>query len=674
VVNTSLLRRVLVLAVLGCIQVQVHACTVFVLTDANQTLFCNNEDWSNPKTRIWFVPAGKDYYGCAYVGFDNGWAQGGLNTEGLAFDWVAGYQEVWAQDSNLPTPRGNPSQRMLESCATVEEAVAFYRRYWESSFSYAKILVADRTGASVVIGARDGRLHVDKADICRGFGSGGRTLDRLLSEAPEISAAGGFRILKACIQLGTYATKYSCVYDLKKGDIFLLPHVEGQSELRFSLAAELQKGGHYYDMPQVKQQLGEAQRPLLTNMRRFLMDSYKPIPDGEPQVTAHLIAMERDMYSGTMRAGDYTADVWKELSSDPAGLKANLKQLGAFVSMTLVDRSEENGLRGYRYRLEFEKVTVLQRILLDTQNRLTSSESEDAIWKASASTPYPTGASRPVNLAGQRELPSGKGLAVAYPADAGIRADPHVIFADDFESGPIGERWDEVRNDHAKVLSLVEPNAAGLGHRCLRVEAHLGQDMGGGLTKWFEPVDQVFIRFYTEFDPTCDYVHHFVTLRANKGLQGGDKWSGFGGAGLKPEGSERFSTAIEPWGDWGRVPPPGLWNFYSYWHQMKVSPDGKYWGNSFDVPDAPAIQRGRWICVELMLKHNTPGEPDGEQAFWIDGVLLGHWKGINWRTTSGLKANALTLESYVTDRWTKNPVNGVSFDNLVIARRYIGPD
>jgi hypothetical protein len=109
-------------------------------------------------------------------------------------------------------------------------------------------------------------------------------------------------------------------------------------------------------------------------------------------------------------------------------------------------------------------------------------------------------------------------------------------------------------------------------------------------------------------------------------------------------------------------------------HEMKISPDKKYWGNSFDVPEVPAIQRGRWICVEFMLKHNTPGQADGEQAFWIDGVLLGHWKGINWRKTTGLQANALTIESYVTDRWTKNPVNVVSFDNVVIARRYIGTD
>jgi hypothetical protein len=74
-----------------------------------------------------------------------------------------------------------------------------------------------------------------------------------------------------------------------------------------------------------------------------------------------------------------------------------------------------------------------------------------------------------------------------------------------------------------------------------------------------------------------------------------------------------------------------------------------------------------------MLKHNPPDQRDGEQAFWIDGELRGHWKGINWRTTEGLKANALTLESYVTDRWTENRTNIVYFDNVVIAREYIGP-
>jgi hypothetical protein len=52
---------------------------------------------------------------------------------------------------------------------------------------------------------------------------------------------------------------------------------------------------------------------------------------------------------------------------------------------------------------------------------------------------------------------------------------------------------------------------------------------------------------------------------------------------------------------------------------------------------------------------------------------MGHWKGVNWRKRADLKANALTLESYITDRWTKNPVNVVFFDNVAIARGYLGP-
>ncbi len=273
------------------------------------------------------------------------------------------------------------------------------------------------------------------------------------------------------------------------------------------------------------------------------------------------------------------------------------------------------------------------------------------------------------NFVAQSALPQGPGLAAKYLADVGITNHPAVIFADDFETGALGARWDET----SKALSLVVPENPACGQRCLKVEARLGQNQGGGLTKWFASAPRVFVRFYTRFDAGCDYVHHFVTLRANKGLRGGDKWSGFGGAGLRPTGDERFSTALEPWGNWARWPAPGRWNFYSYWHEMKVSPDGKYWGNSFAPEPQPNIEKGRWICAEFMLQHNTPGKPDGEQAFWIDGQLLGHWKGINWRKTEALQANALTLEAYITDRWTKNPTNIVYFDNAVIAREYIGP-
>jgi hypothetical protein len=47
-----------VLACLSFGSMPAQACTIFVVSDTNRALFCTNEDWSNPKTRIWFLPAG----------------------------------------------------------------------------------------------------------------------------------------------------------------------------------------------------------------------------------------------------------------------------------------------------------------------------------------------------------------------------------------------------------------------------------------------------------------------------------------------------------------------------------------------------------------------------------------------------------------------------------------
>ena len=137
------------------------------------------------------------------------------------------------------------------------------------------------------------------------------------------------------------------------------------------------------------------------------------------------------------------------------------------------------------------------------------------------------------NLAADSHLPSGKGLAAEFRGDRGIESHPSVIFADSFEGGDYRAHWDSCRDKGEKVLSLVDDSESSpvVGHKSLRVEATLGQNTGGGVTKWFEPSATVFIRFYTKFDPTCDYVHHFCTLRANKSLRGKDRPGAMGQLG-----------------------------------------------------------------------------------------------------------------------------------------------
>lgn len=250
-----------------------RACTVFVLTDDENTLFCNNEDWSNPKTRIWFKPVnpaadGTARYGTVYVGFDNGWAQGGMNAEGLAFDWVAGFKETWtpAHDDSLT---GNRAQRMLESCTSVEEAIGFFQKHTEPAFSYAKILVADRSGASAIIGAKDGKLEVIKAKTSGGFGYGSEVVRRMLLGDDSPTAENAAMLLRASQQQGKFATKYSNVFNLRTGQIHIYQYHQNSTPTVLDLKEQLARGPHYFDMPRVQAEAGGNGKRLTRQMRRF---------------------------------------------------------------------------------------------------------------------------------------------------------------------------------------------------------------------------------------------------------------------------------------------------------------------------------------------------------------------------------------------------------------------
>jgi hypothetical protein len=353
-----------------------RACTIFVLVDGERALFFNNEDFSNPRTRMWFVPAGKDFLGCVYVGFDDGWAQGGMNSEGLAFDWVAGFQDKYEVSGGMKGVRGNSSQRMLETCRTVKEAIDFYQTHGEVEFSRARILVADRTGASVIIGARDGKTLVERETECRGFGYGQAALKRLLTAKSEATVENGVKILRAALQDGEFATKYSNVFDLKTGDVFLFRLAESENAVKLNLAAELAKGAHYYDLPEIKSQAAQPPKPLLNNMKRFLLDEYKAIPDTEPKLTARLTRIMRQAARGELNEDDYTTELWKELAGQEQKIRADLQKLGTFKSMILMKRlaADSEGMR--RYRVNFSGAAILQTFTLNQDGRIAASESE----------------------------------------------------------------------------------------------------------------------------------------------------------------------------------------------------------------------------------------------------------------------------------------------------------
>ncbi|HOW73465.1 MAG TPA: hypothetical protein PKY77_22930 [Phycisphaerae bacterium] len=273
--------------------------------------------------------------------------------------------------------------------------------------------------------------------------------------------------------------------------------------------------------------------------------------------------------------------------------------------------------------------------------------------------------SRPAAPKGFQE---GPGLAAKYDHDRGIERDPAVLFADGFESGEL-RRWDDTDGNSPPAVRVVDvPGLVHTGRKAVQLEVQPGKGVGADLVKLLSPgQDRVYARWYCRFAESFDQgnLMHFVQFWAMR-----ERWQ-LGRSGEKPDGTDFFCTSLEPWRDWGRNPAPGAMGFYTYYPGMKPDPSGPYYGNEFRPKKPPVIiDRGRWYCMEMMVKANHPEQADGEQVFWIDGKLKGRYTDIRWRTTEKLKINGLWLLLYIHNN---KQVNRVWFDDIVVATEYIGP-
>jgi len=329
-----------------------------------------------------------------------------------------------------------------------------------------------------------------------------------------------------------------------------------------------------------------------------------------------------------------------------------------------------------------------------------------AAW-AQETEKRPSGVPPPAKLPARG--PEKGGLASLYPGDKGIEKDKDVVFAESFEADSVGAlagRWNQF---NTKLTTLVDDVPLGSAGKKSVLFTHVGgQSEGGHLYKCFKPgFDQLFLRFYVKFDPDCAPIHHFVHMG---GYNPPTPWPQ-GGAGTRPKGNERFTTGVEPYGNsW-------QWDFYSYWMEMRGSPPrGQTWGNCFLGDAKPKAEKGKWQCAELMMKLNDVGDSNGEQALWIDGKLAGHlgkgfpkgkwtfdrflpgqggdcirwndqkgdserfrvaeggepFEGFRWRNSDGLRLNFLWMLVYIT-KAPEGHVSKIGFDNIVLARKYIGP-
>ncbi len=236
-------------------------CTIFKATGQGKTLVGNNEDWLDWEPRAWFLAPEENRYGRVYFGFINGWAQGGMNDQGLFFDWVSGYKTNWTKVPGKPDYFENISERILEEAATVDEALSICASYNIGGFSRARMMLVDKTGDAAIVGFKDNKLHIWRSgEFYMAMGARGDTAARMLRKKKEISQEGFAKILSKCRMRGKYQTRYSNVYDLQKGTVYLYDFFKSNKPTVLSLEKEFAKGHHYYHLPGLEKQLTRPPR------------------------------------------------------------------------------------------------------------------------------------------------------------------------------------------------------------------------------------------------------------------------------------------------------------------------------------------------------------------------------------------------------------------------------
>jgi hypothetical protein len=286
------------LILVSIIAIPVSACTIFAAVDGNLVLAGNNEDWSDLNTHMWFVPPTEEKHGWVYFGFGDGYPQGGMNDQGLFYDWAAfpaRSDVVFPTDK--PTYQGIIEQKIMEECATVEEAVDLLNGYNYREFSRSHIMLVDRTGTSAIVEWGKDELVAIYRDQgvgyqvmsnftvsdpslagwypCRRFSTAEREL-RTLTRDSAVSVDAFRSILDMVHQPSSSSseTVYSNVYDLTNGVVYVYYRHDFDRVVTVDLEEELEKGAHSYAL---KSLFADIEPATATPAAMVAVESRQPV-------------------------------------------------------------------------------------------------------------------------------------------------------------------------------------------------------------------------------------------------------------------------------------------------------------------------------------------------------------------------------------------------------------
>jgi hypothetical protein len=272
---------------------------------------------------------------------------------------------------------------------------------------------------------------------------------------------------------------------------------------------------------------------------------------------------------------------------------------------------------------------------------------------------------------GRREL----GLAKDYPRDRDLERQPDVIMAAGFETAKWITDWSYVNPSQTfEVVSSDDRlKFTPLNGRALRVTiprgGNLGLDMGFNFKdKLGEEPEEVYFRYYLRF--ADDWA---PTVEGGKLPGIGGTYGRAGWGGRKSDGTAGWSMR----GLFGRMSEEGnplreyTWiGTYAYHAEMKgFSGDNWVWTEGL----RGLLRKNQWYSIEQYFKVNMPGKHDGAIKVWVDGELAYQRSGIRVRDIDSIKIEKIWMNVYHGGRAPAPADMHLYIDNVVVARRYIGP-
>ena len=264
------------------------------------------------------------------------------------------------------------------------------------------------------------------------------------------------------------------------------------------------------------------------------------------------------------------------------------------------------------------------------------------------------------------------GLASQFAADEGIATHPDVYHFADFEQENWQELWSYV---HGTVDTVQEDQStifAPLSGKALRIKIPEGDvnamNMGFNFKEetGSEP-DEVYFRYYLRF------ADDWETIEGGKlpGISGTYDTAGWGG---------RKSDGTNGWSARGAFLPPvpadnpvaGRVAVGNYVYHADME---DYFGDIYEWSDdyLGYFEKNRWYSVEQYVKLNTPGEKNGIMRAWVDGKLAHEKTNMRFRHVDSLKIEKIWMNIYHGGMTPVAQDSHAFIDNVVVAKRYIGP-